>query len=272
MTGRRHLPQIIAAACLAALAACAGSTPGQRIGPITLSFAEVITEPAEFPDYRAAAEAAADGYVRVRILAPLPPGGLPAPAYHERLINAASGSLFDPRGYLVTAAHIAIDSTNVAQVIVRDGRLFEARILSVDPERDLALLQVTPFPGMRPARLAPPGALRAGDPVFAIGTPDNRPGVVSVGRVHTPRLVGRVRYPPYGFANGIRAELAVQPGFSGGPLFNRQGELIGMVASNLLGDADSIGGALPKVAFAVPAEDIAAYLAEKTSRLAAAGR
>lgn len=260
MIGRRHLPRIIAVACLVAMSACAGSTPGQRVGPITLSFADVVTEPADFPDYRAAAEAAADGYVRVRILAPRPPGGLPAPEDHERLINAASGTLFDPRGYLVTAAHIAIDTANEAQIVVRDGRLFGARILSVDRDRDLALLLVAPFPGMRPARMAPRGALRPGDPVFAIGTPDNRLGVVSVGRVHTVRLPDRVTYPPYGFANGIRAELAVQPGFSGGPLFNRRGELIGMVASNLLGDA------LPKVAFAVPSGDLAAYLAEKTTR------
>lgn len=264
MTGRRHLPQIIAVACLVAclvaLSACAGSTPGQRLAPITLSFADVLTDRAEFPDYRAAADAAADGYVRVRILEPRPPGGLPAPEESERLINAASGTLFDPRGYLVTAAHIAIDTANEAWIVVRDGRLFPARILSVDPDRDLALLWVAPFPGMRPANLAPPGALHAGDPVFAIGAPDNRPGVVSVGRVHTVRLSGRIRYPPYGFANGIRADLAVEPGFSGGPLFNRRGELIGMVASNLLGDA------LPKVAFAVPSEDLAAYLAEKTAR------
>ena len=259
--------------CLFVVAACAGTAGvgglGNRVAPVALTFPAATAEARDFPNYKNAAEAVADSYVRVRITAPTVRAGPYSGSDPGGVITAASGILLDARGFVITAAHIALAVHNDAQVITRDGRVFKARILSVDPDRELALLRVPPFPGMRPVRISRAIDTRAGDPVFAIGTPGNRPGVVSVGRIQTPRIAQRVRYAPYGFDNGVRLDMEIEPGFSGGPLFNRKGELIGMVASILLGDTSKANYVSPRVAFAVPAEDIVAYLLENSRRSAA---
>ena len=261
-------------ACLVLVSACAGGPgveggSGNRVAPVALTFPATTAEARDFPNYKNAAEAVADSYVRVRITAPVVRPGPYGGSDPGGIITAASGILMDTRGFVITAAHIALAVHNEAQVITRDGRVFKARILSVDPDRELALLRVPPFPGMRPVRISRAIDTRAGDPVFAIGTPGNRPGVVSVGRIQTPRIAERVRYAPYSFDNGVRLDMEIEPGFSGGPLFNRKGELIGMVASILLGDTSKANYVSPRVAFAVPVEDIIAYLLENSERSAA---
>lgn len=178
------------------------------------------------------------------------------------IVNGASGTVVDARGYVVTAAHIATSVDLQARAMTPDGRAHEAVILHVSPERDLALLRIEPIPGLVAAQLAEEDSVRRGDRVFAIGTPDNVAGVVASGEVRRPRLPDRVHYGAYGFSEAIELDIDASPGFSGGPVFDRKGKMIGMMAGFGLGDTSRVPYESPNLGYAVPASAIRAYLAE----------
>jgi len=231
----------------------------------TLSYWDEDRGEAIFEDYREVANKAAESYVRVRILAAdtasTPRGSDGAPT---NVINFASGFIADEEGHVITAAHIALSTDNLAEVIVWDGRTIPARILKVDPLREMAVLRIEPFPGMKPVEFADSDDLEENEPAFAIGTPDNKPGVVSLGTIKSPKLVERIVYDPYGFDNGIELNMNVEPGHSGGPVFNKDGELIGMIAGFELGNPSQPATAFepPRLAFAVPSNDIEDFIDE----------
>lgn len=178
------------------------------------------------------------------------------------IVNGASGTIVDARGYVVTAAHIATSVDLQARATTPDGRTHEAVIVRIAPERELALLKIEPFPGIVAAELAQEPSVRRGDRVFTIGTPDNVAGVVASGEVRRPRLPDRVRYGAYGFTDAIELDIDASPGFSGGPVFNRQGKMVGMMAGFGLGDTSRVPYESPRLGYAVPASAIRAYLAE----------
>lgn len=181
------------------------------------------------------------------------------------IVNGASGTIIDARGYIVTAAHIATSVDLQARATTLDGRAHEAVILRVSPERELALLKIEPFPGLVAVQLAEEDAVRWGDRVFAIGTPDNVAGVVASGEVRRPRLPDRVQYGAYGFSDAIELDIDASPGFSGGPVFDRKGEMVGMMAGFGLGDTSRMPYKSPHLGYAVPASAIRTYLAEAIS-------
>lgn len=256
----------VAAALLAAtLGACAGprAVPdGAKVEPAaTLSYPAPPPPGLDFPDYRAVAEAAAGIYVRVRIVAadePVPTserGSAPS-----NVLNFASGFIADARGYVVTAAHIANATTFKAEVITLDGRRFAGRVVAVERERELALIKIAPFPGIQAARFADSARLAAGQPALAIGTPGHHGGIVSVGTILDPRLARRVRYNDYGYDNAVALAMPIEPGHSGGPILDREGRVIGMIASFLLGEAGSKARPAPPIGLGVPSNDIVAFL------------
>jgi S1-C subfamily serine protease len=104
-------------------------------------------------------------------------------------------------------------------------------------------------------------ALRAGEPAFVIGTPDNKPGMVALGRVAVPRMSRRIAYGGFGFSDGIELRADVQPGHSGGPVFDGAGRLIGILAGFGLGDTSRKTYVPTLIGYAVPSVTVAAYLA-----------
>jgi S1-C subfamily serine protease len=254
-------------ALLAGLAAgCAQGGPAHKVAtaaaPITLSYPYLTAREANVAGYRAMAERAAPAYVQIVILHPgnslyNEPGGI---------VIKASGLIADRAGHIVTAAHIARNTRLKALVTTRGGRVLTAEILDVAPERELALLKIRPFPGMRPARFADSSKVGAGDFAFAIGSPRDTAGVVSLGWVRNPRFGQRLDYTGWGFSDAVKIAMEVESGHSGGPVFNRDGEIIGMVAVYELGDTSKTPYVSPRITFAVPARDLAAYVREKTGR------
>ena len=264
------LAALLLCALVAGLAAgCAKSGPTPEVAPaatasapITLSYPYLTAREASVAGYREMAERAAPAYVRVAIIDPgnalyNEPGGI---------IIKASGLIVDEAGHIVTAAHIARDTGLKARVTTRDGRVLAAEILDVAPERELALLKIRPFPGMRPARFAEWGKIGAGDFAFAIGSPRDTAGVVTLGWVRNPRFGKRLDYTGWGFGDAVKIEMEVESGHSGGPVFNRDGEIIGMVAVYELGDTTKIPYVSPRMTYAVPARAIASYLREQAGR------
>lgn len=260
-----HPLGLAAAVVLLALAACA-PTAERQPAPFTLSYPDAS---ADFPGHRRLAERVAPAYVRVTIYDK--GDGIGPVDIEAQRVAVASGILVDERGHLVTAAHIARDESFGASIGTADGGEHDGVILDVDPERELALIRIAPFPGLEPAVLGDSDALVRGEPALAIGTPGMTPGVVSVGRVRVARRRTPLDYGRYRVESGIELTMEVASGHSGGPVFNAQGKVIGMVASYLLGDTTKRPYVSPGIAFAVPAKAIDAYLREKLGQPAAAG-
>lgn len=248
------------------LASCAASGAGSGSGgnrpsadavrtgaAVALSFPYLAAADPKAAAHRALAERLVGSYVRVVII---DPGG---GAYDQAggVVIQASGTVVDASGLIVTAGHIAKGTRYRAEVTTADGRTRPAQILRLDPGRDLALLRIAPYPGIQPVRLADSDGLRRGDFALSIGSPGGRAGVATVGRVWLPKLKVRIDYSadsPWSFGDGIVLRMPIASRFSGGPVFDRDGGLIGVIAGHELGDTTR--------AYAVPSNAIAAFLRE----------
>jgi len=125
----------------------------------------------------------------------------------------------------------------------------------VEANRELALLKILDHPGPFPAA-QPAAGLQAGQPVLAIGTPGNRPGSVTIGRVALPVLEKSFRYGDFGFERAIELRLDIEPGHSGGPVFDSDGLLVGMIVGFDLREMDSGEYTNTGTAYALPAADL----------------
>lgn len=256
---------LIAAAAVLALVAC---TPGgrndDRVAPVALHYPYAAAEGAAFPGHQEIARGAAPWYVAVTIVAD------PASAREtgRATVNAASGTIVHPGGYIVTAAHIALDDRYYAQVTTVDGHVHRGQVIDVSRDRELALIRIPPTPGLHAAYFADSSYLGRGQPMLAIGTPNGRAGAVSLGMVRDARLNYRLRYSGFSYPNALVIDMKVEPGHSGGPVINERGEFVGMIASFALGrtprSPDDKTATSPAIAFAVPSNDVAAYLRDVT--------
>ena len=268
---RAAVPRAAALLALAPLClfGCAGpreAADGARVEPPAgLSYPYPVEKGLDFPNYREVAERNAGIYVRVRIVSEEPEdigrehgSGLPS-----NVLRYDSGFIADPRGYVVTAAHIAVSTKFKAEVITLDGRRFTGRVVAVERQRELALIKIKSFAGMMAARFADSARLTTGEPALAIGMlapVRHLAGVVSVGKVMEPRRAERVSYNDFGYDHAIALAMEVEPGHSGGPILDSQGRVIGMVASFVLGEVGSKPYVSPHIALAVPSNDILAFL------------
>lgn len=152
--------------------------------------------------------------------------------------GGGSGVLFDPRGFVLTNFHV-VGKIEVKRMLVGlpDGVLYEATVLGIDPGSDLAVLLIDePEEGPREWPWAPLGnsdALLVGETVFAMGNPfllatDFKPtvtwGIVSGTHRYQPGQGNRALVYP----DCIQVDVPVNPGNSGGPLFNARGEIVGI--------------------------------------------
>jgi serine protease Do len=153
-----------------------------------------------------------------------------------------SGVIISPDGLVVTNSHVARDTTEIKCVLF-NSELLEARIIGLDLDTDLALLQIE-----LPANHAPLPASRFGDSdklvpgqfVMAFGSPYGLSRSVSLGIVSSPR-----RYLDVGqYSTWIQTDTAINPGNSGGPLVDEQGRIVG-INTLRLSVGDNIGFAIP---------------------------
>jgi serine protease Do len=166
--------------------------------------------------------------------------------------SLGSGFVIDAAGYIITNAHLVAERRDI-KVRLADRREFEARVIGVDALSDIALIQIEAG-GLAPVRIGDPAKLRPGEWVAAIGSPFGFERSVTAGIVSA---VNRT-LPEESFVPFIQTDVAVNPGNSGGPLFNLQGEVVG-VNSMIYSDTGSYMG----VSFAIPidvAMDVARQL------------
>ncbi len=249
----------LAALALWALFGCAGRPT--EPDPVPLSFAEASAAP-EPADYRALAERVKRFYVGIVVRDPTAAGRGAREATRRTAINDGSATIVDADGHAVTAAHVAVRAGLAAEVSTLDGRTLDAKVLHVDPARELALLKIEGVTGLTPPSFAAGDSVADGEPVLAIGTPNRRLGTVAHGVVLRHRWPSRLSYGPYGYDDALKLALTVEPGYSGGPVFNGRGELVGVLASFVLGDTSRTPYVPTGLAYAVPTRAVLAYLAE----------
>ena len=168
-------------------------------------------------------------------------------------VGQGSGFLYDGQGRIVTNNHVVENATRV-EVIFSDGRTQEARILGVDPDSDLAVLEVDNTPAeVQPLPLGDSGALQVGQTVAAIGNPFGLEGTLTTGIVSSLGRVVPSGLSQFSIPQVVQTDAAINPGNSGGPLLNLNGEVVGVNTQILTGDGSRANSG---VGFAVPADII----------------
>ena len=179
--------------------------------------------------------------------------------------SVGSGVIVDPDGYIVTNAHVVrgahrvqvdiaddINDESPEEILVNGrGRTVDARIVGLDSDIDLALLKVD-VKGLRALPLGDYNKLRQGDLVLALGSPEGLRDSVTMGVVSSA-----ARQPdPDSPMVFVQSDAPINPGSSGGPLINVDGEVVGINTFILTqgGGNEGLGFAIPSsvVAFAYP--------------------
>ena len=160
----------------------------------------------------------------------------------ERKTSAlGSGFIIDEKGIVVTNNHV-IQGAEDVYVRVDGNRNLKAKILGADPGMDLAVLQIESDEKFKPVKFGNSNTARIGDWVIAIGNPFGLGGTVTAGIISARnRSIGLSRYEDF-----IQTDASINQGNSGGPLFNMNGDVIG-INTAILGQSGSIG-----IGFAIP--------------------
>ena len=160
----------------------------------------------------------------------------------RRNSSFGSGVIMDPRGYLLTNAHV-INNADEVTITLYDGRQAPARVVGVDTDTDLAVLKID-LENLQVAPASDSSRVKVGDVVLAIGNPYDFGHTVTQGIVSA---TGRNRVGITTFENFIQTDADINPGNSGGALVSATGELIGIntaiVSSS--GGSQGIGLAIP---------------------------
>jgi serine protease Do len=160
--------------------------------------------------------------------------------------SLGSGFIVDTSGIVVTNNHVIADADEI-NVIMNDGSKFKADLVGVDKRTDLAVLKFKPTKPLVAVKFGDSDKLRLGEWVIAIGNPFSLGGTVTAGIVSARNR--DIASGPYD--NYIQTDAAINRGNSGGPLFNLDGEVIGVNTLIISPSGGSIG-----IGFAVPSKTV----------------
>ncbi|HEY1310505.1 MAG TPA: DegQ family serine endoprotease [Pseudolabrys sp.] len=168
----------------------------------------------------------------------------------RRVNSLGSGFIIDASGLVVTNNHVIADSDEIT-VILNDSTNLKAEIVGRDTKTDLALLRVKSDKPLKAVKFGDSDKLRLGEWVIAIGNPFSLGGTVTAGIVSARNR--DIQSGPYD--NYIQTDAAINRGNSGGPLFNLNGEVIGVNTAIISPSGGSIG-----IGFAVPSKTVVAVI------------
>jgi len=256
----RTLRRLLAVLAVAlALAACSRDTsaqgthaaPGAQSAPTALTQASLESSANEslvrgLPDFTQLVERYGPAVVNVEVLEKVPPTqglqglppndpfydffrrfGIPAPDQGPRgnappVKGAGSGFIVSPDGYILTNTHVVAEAETVT-VRLTDRREFQAKVIGADERTDVAVIKISAT-NLPIVKLGDPARIKPGQWVLAIGSPFGFENTVTAGIISaTSRSLPNDNYVPF-----IQTDVAVNPGNSGGPLFNMAGEVIGI--------------------------------------------
>jgi len=184
----------------------------------------------------------------------------PRHTFRQEIKSMGSGVIVDAKGYIVTNAHVVNNATKI-KVTLSDNRSFDAELLALDTDLDLALLKIN-GENLPAAPLGNSDDLLIGEWAIAIGNPfgflieDAQP-TVTVGVISA--LHRDIRSSQSGpiFTDMIQTDAAINPGNSGGPLVNALGEVIGINTFIF-----SHAGGSEGVGFARPINEVKRFISE----------
>lgn len=168
----------------------------------------------------------------------------------RKVSSLGSGFIIDPAGIVITNNHVIADADEVT-VILNDGSKLKAEVLGRDKKTDLAVLKVKPEKPLTAVKFGDSDTLRLGEWVIAIGNPFSLGGTVTAGIVSARNR--DINSGPYD--NYIQTDAAINRGNSGGPLFNLNGDVIGVNTAIISPTGGSIG-----IGFAVPSKTVVAVV------------
>lgn len=192
-------------------------------------------------------ESVSPSVVSISVVARRPDTGFMDP--DQSVISSGTGFVLDNEGHIMTNNHV-VDGATEIEVSFLDGTLASARIIGLDPDSDLAVLQVDlpteDLEALKPVTFGDSSALKIGQTVLAIGSPFGQRWTLTSGIVSA---IGRSIQGLTNFSIGgvIQTDAAINPGNSGGPLLDLNGHVIG-VNSQIISSTRSSAG----IGFAVP--------------------
>jgi len=163
--------------------------------------------------------------------------------------SLGTGTVIDASGDILTSLHVVKDASNI-QLTFADGTKSTATVANQKPENDIAVLKAaTPPAQIVPAILGNPKAMQVGDEAYVVGNPFGLYSSMSAGVISGFNRTFQPRNTDLNLTGLIQVDASVNPGNSGGPLLNRNGEVIGIV-EGLINPTDQnffvgIGFAIP---------------------------
>ncbi|WP_246714940.1 Do family serine endopeptidase [Aestuariivirga litoralis] len=160
--------------------------------------------------------------------------------------SMGSGFIIDPQGLIVTNNHVIADAVNI-RVHLQDGTLLKAELVGHDAKTDIAVIRVKPDHELPAVTFADSEKARIGQWVMAIGNPFGLGGSVSLGIISARgRNINQGPYDDY-----FQTDAAINKGNSGGPLFDMQGNVVGVNTAIFSPSGGSVG-----IGFSVPANEV----------------
>ncbi|MGJ0395705.1 MAG: DegQ family serine endoprotease [Methylocystis sp.] len=172
--------------------------------------------------------------------------GMPEMPRQRRSSSLGSGFVVDPSGIVITNNHVIADANEVT-VIFNDGQKLKAEVLGKDQKVDVAVLKVKPEKPLKAVKFGDSDKAKVGDWVLAVGNPFGLGGSVTAGIISARNR--NIDSGPYD--NYIQTDASINKGNSGGPLFNMDGEVIGINTAILSPSGGSVG-----IGFATPANTV----------------
>ena len=251
----------VIAACMVAFCAATGLKGSDALAQAARS-GDAGAQPAQsivLPDFTALVKRYGPAVVNVSAIryptadSPRVSGGDPLDDFLRRLLppppdqrgpeagTIGSGFIIDAEGYILTSAHVVTDADEIL-VKLTDMREIKARLIGVDRPTDIALLKIE-AKDLTVLPMGDSGKLQVGEWVMAIGSPFGFDSSVTVGVVSAiGRILPDEQYVPF-----IQTDVPVNPGNSGGPLINMQGNVVGINAQIF-----SRSGGYMGISFAIP--------------------
>ncbi|MBB6084984.1 DegQ family serine endoprotease [Castellaniella defragrans] len=169
----------------------------------------------------------------------------PAPSEGERTVprGIGSGFVISADGYILTNNHV-VDNSNGIFVTMTDGKEYKAKVIGTDARTDIALIKIEAS-GLKPLPIGDSDKLRKGQWVLAIGSPFGLDSTVTAG------IVSAINRDTGDYLPFIQTDVAVNPGNSGGPLINLQGQVVG-INSQIV----SRSGGFMGISLAIPIDEV----------------
>lgn len=167
-------------------------------------------------------------------------------------ISCGTGCIIDKSGIILTSAHVIETGKNIV-VTMSNGQDYSAKVLKrLGENKDIALLKIETPIELKTVKLGNSEKIKVGQKVLAIGNPFGFNGTLTQG------IISRIDYSK----NRIQTDAAINPGSSGGPLLNKDGEIIGINQAiyNPDNNISNIG-----IGFAIPINLVKDYLKESNS-------